>query len=135
VLLTNSQFGDPAGIYRTLLNLVVKDGASTAKPPTVAGPTMRDAGLDMLRQLQAGKLDRAKLGAEFSLFMSDAKVADASRRLGPLGEPTSTEVDGPFERGGMEVSRLHFSFATTKLDGLMYRTPDGKVQEFLVSKP
>jgi CubicO group peptidase (beta-lactamase class C family) len=136
VLLTNSQFGDPDGIYRTLLNLVVKDGATTAMPPKVKGPSMREAGLDVLRQLEAQHLDRSKLGEEFSRFMSDAKVADASQRLAPLGEPSSTEVEGPFERGGMEVCKLHFTFhGGAKLDGLMYRTPDGKVQEFLVSKP
>jgi D-alanyl-D-alanine carboxypeptidase len=135
VFLTNSQFGDPAAIFHTLLNLTVKDGAMSTKPPKVNGPTMKVAGLEMLRQIQHGSLDRAKLGEEFSLFMNDARVADASGRLLPLGEPTSTEVDGPFERGGMEVCTLHFSFGATKLDGLMYRSPDGKIQEFLISRP
>jgi D-alanyl-D-alanine carboxypeptidase len=135
VLLSNSQFGDPAGIFDALVGLVVKDGATTAKPPVVAGPSPRDAGLEMLRELQSGTIDRTKLGAEFSLYMTDAKVADAKSRLAPLGAPTSTEIDGPFERGGMEVVRLHFTFASTKLDGLLYRTSDGKVQELLISKP
>ncbi|MGO8997609.1 MAG: serine hydrolase domain-containing protein [Polyangiaceae bacterium] len=135
VLLTNSQFGDPGGIFRTILNLTVNDGIGAAKPPKVNGPSIREAGLEMLRGLQSGKLDRAKLGAEFSLFMNETRVKEASRRLQPLGEPTSTEVEGPRERGGMEVSTLHFSFGSTKLDGLLYRSPDGKVQEFLVSKP
>jgi len=135
VLLTNSQFGDPAGIYRTLLALVVKDGAPGAKPPTVPGSTMKDAGLAMLRQLQSGTLDRGNLGAEFNLFMTDARLREATARLSPFGEPTGTDVDGPFERGGMEVSQFHFSFHSGRLDALMYRTPDGKVQEFLVFRP
>jgi hypothetical protein len=35
----------------------------------------------------------------------------------------------------MEVSVLHFAFASAKLNALLYRSADGKVQEFLVSKP
>jgi hypothetical protein len=135
VLLTNSQFGDPDGIYRTILGLVVKDGAESARPPKVNGPSIKEAGLALLKELQSGHLNRAKLGAEFSLFMTDSKVSDAARRLAPLGDPTSTEVEGPFERGGMEVSRLHWSFGGTKIEGLMYRSPDGIVQELLISKP
>jgi len=135
ILLANSQFGDPSAIYRTVLSLVVKDGANGAKPPKVNGPAMRETALEMLRALQNGKLDRTRLATEFNLFMSDARVADAARRLAPMGEPTHTEVEGPFERGGMEVSKVHFSFGSGKLDALMFRSADGKVQEFLVSKP
>ena len=135
VLLTNSQFGDPSAIYRTILDLVVKDGASGARPPAVSGPPPKDVGLSLLHQLQAGALDRARLGSEFSLFMTDARLQEASRRLQPLGEPTGTEADPPGERGGMEVSNIHFTFASTKLDAWLYRSPDGKVQEFLVFKP
>jgi len=135
VLLTNSQFGDPASIFRTLLNLTVTDGLGAAKAPKVDGPAIRDAGLEMLHELQSGHLDRTKLGDEFSLFMTDGRVKEAAERLRALGEPTNTEVEGPRERGGMEVSVLHFTFGGVKLDGLLYRTPDGKVQEFLVVKP
>lgn len=35
----------------------------------------------------------------------------------------------------MEVSVLHFTFGNTKIDGMLYRSADGKVQEFLVMKP
>ncbi len=135
VVLTNSQFGDPSSIYRTLLSLVVSDGASTAKPPVVRGPSAKAAAVAMLHQLQAGVVDRSKLGAEFSLFMTDERVRDAAARLAPLGEASSVEAEGPSERGGMEVTTLHFSFATTRLDGWLYRSPDGMVQEFLVFKP
>jgi hypothetical protein len=67
--------------------------------------------------------------------MTDARVKDAAQRLAPLGEPTSTEVEGPGERGGMEVSTVRFAFASASLAAWLYRTPDGKVQEFLLFKP
>ena len=35
----------------------------------------------------------------------------------------------------MEVVTVHFTFKSgKKVKGLMYRTPDGKVQEFLIYK-
>jgi CubicO group peptidase (beta-lactamase class C family) len=135
VLLTNSQFGDPGGIFKTILDLTVKDGADEAKPPKVAGPSIRETGLEMLHALQRGTVDRAKLAPEFSHFLNDARLKEANLHLQPLGEPTNTEVEGPRERGGMEVSTLHFTFASMKLDAVLFRSRDGKVQEFLVSKP
>ena len=38
------------------------------------------------------------------------------------------------ERGGMEVATVLFDVGGTAARGLMYRTPDGKVQEFLFSR-
>ena len=37
-------------------------------------------------------------------------------------------------RGGMEVSSLRLMLGSTPATTLMYRTPDGKVQEFLFSR-
>jgi hypothetical protein len=34
----------------------------------------------------------------------------------------------------MEVSRASFTFAKGVLKGVIYRTPDGKIQQFFVSK-
>jgi hypothetical protein len=34
----------------------------------------------------------------------------------------------------MEVVTVHFTFKTAKLKTLMYRSPDGKIQEFLIYK-
>ena len=42
---------------------------------------------------------------------------------------------GPIrERGGMEVSSVRLVLGTTPASTLMYRTPDGKVQEFLFNR-
>ena len=38
------------------------------------------------------------------------------------------------ERGGMEVASIHFKFKTAELGGLLYRTPDGKIQQLLFRK-
>jgi D-alanyl-D-alanine carboxypeptidase len=39
------------------------------------------------------------------------------------------------ERGGMEVTTTRLTFAAKTLEVLMYRTPDGKIQEFFVDEP
>jgi hypothetical protein len=39
------------------------------------------------------------------------------------------------ERGGMEVSSVRLTFGTGALDALMYRSRDGKVQEYLLFRP
>ena len=85
-------------------------------------------------QLQSGRVDRSRLGDDFNAFLTDAKVQGASARLGPLGPPTSVLVDEVSERGGMEVVTVSFSFAAAKLQAAMFRSVDGKVQEFLIHK-
>jgi hypothetical protein len=34
----------------------------------------------------------------------------------------------------MEVVTVHFTFSTMKLDAVMFRSVDGKVQQFLINK-
>jgi hypothetical protein len=88
----------------------------------------------MLKAFQDGKVDRTLLGAEFDWFLTGKKLQGASERLKSYGEPTKVDVESTSERGGMEVSRTRFTFAKGVLRGTMYRTPDGKVQQFFVSK-
>ncbi len=84
--------------------------------------------------LQSGSVQRSQLGEDYSQYLTPARVQGASARLQPLGEPREVEVESTGERGGMEVSIVRFKFATTVLKAMMYRTPDGKIQEFLIQK-
>lgn len=103
-----------------------------APVPAIAGPPAEQAALGMLRQLQTGSVDRKRLGEDYSWFLTPARLQVAREHLGPLGEPASTKVMDTSERGGMEVASVEFSWPARKARALMYRTPDGKVQEFLV---
>jgi hypothetical protein len=49
-----------------------------------------------------------------------------------IGQPKSVRLLSTFERGGMAHRELEFEFEKTSLDADLYRTPDGKVQEFLL---
>ncbi|MGP0068601.1 MAG: serine hydrolase domain-containing protein [Isosphaeraceae bacterium] len=136
ILLTNSEHLNPGAIHGTVLQLLVDDLKKPEAPavPKIDGPPAKEAALQFLHQMQAGKVDRDKLGEEFSVFLTDERVKSAAPRLKALGEPEKVEVESVSERGGMEVASIHFTFKTTELRGLLYRTPDGKIQQLLFRK-
>jgi CubicO group peptidase (beta-lactamase class C family) len=136
ILLTNSEHLDPGSLHRTILTLLLKDQTDKEAPevPKVLGPSAKDVALDFFHQMQTGKVDRSKLGEEFSVYLSDERLQSAAPRLKALGEPDKIEVQRTAERGGMEVTALRFTFKNTVLKASLYRTPDGKIQQLLFSK-
>jgi CubicO group peptidase (beta-lactamase class C family) len=56
-------------------------------------------------------------------------------RLRALGEPSAVDVEDTQERGGMEETMVQFTFGAVKLETTMFRSVDGKVQQFLITKP
>ena len=135
VALTNGDHVSLGPIPDALVPLLLRPGdGPDVSVPTISGPSAKEAALALLHQLQKGKVARGQLGADYDRFLSDAKVKGAAERLGPLGEPTSVEVEGLSERGGMEVASVRFTFPKVVLKALLYRTPDGKVQEFLINR-
>jgi CubicO group peptidase (beta-lactamase class C family) len=135
ILLTNDEHVDTAPLHTELVGLLLKDQVKQDKGvPKVQGPSAKDAALDLFRQLQAGKVERDRLGADFNEYLTDEKVRAAAGRLKALGEPTKVEVEDASERGGMEVTRVHFTFPGAALKAYLYRSPDGKIQEFLLHK-
>ena len=132
VVLINDEQSDPA-IAQAIVGLMTRD-ETPADLPKIAGPSARDAALEFFKAMQAGELDRSKLGEEFSVYLTDERVKAASSRLKPLGEPTKVEVVGVNERGGMEVASIRLTFKSVVLKGLLYRSTDGKVQQLLFEK-
>ncbi|MGH6631308.1 MAG: serine hydrolase domain-containing protein, partial [Burkholderiales bacterium] len=98
--------------------------------PAIQGVDAAQAVRDFLRELRERKVNRANLGEEFSIYLSDARIASAAETLSRT-EPSDFEPPVLSERGGMEVSRTPFKLGATPALALMYRTPDGKVQQFL----
>jgi CubicO group peptidase (beta-lactamase class C family) len=133
VVLSNFDSYDAVNtIYSKLMAAVL----TTAAPyiPVISGPQAVEAHTLMLKSFQKGRVDRSLLGDEFNWYLTDKKIQAASLRLNPYGDPTKVDVLSVSERGGMEVSRARFTFAGSTLMGQMYRTPDGKIQQFFVSK-
>ena len=91
--------------------------------------------LAVLRALSGDAvLDRATLGDEYSHYLADHKVQKAAPRLKALGDPVKIDVEDVVERGGMEVASLRITFKSAALKALLYRSPDGKIQQFLLYK-
>lgn len=132
VLMTNCDHLDAGSLNTELVSLLLKSQAETPQIPTVKGPKPKEAALEFFHQMQAGDIKRDALGEEFSIFMSPERVAEAKDRLKALGEPDKIEVDAVYERGGMEVAVIRFTFKDVKMKGSLYRTPDGKIQQFLL---
>jgi hypothetical protein len=100
--------------------------------PVVEGIPALDAIADMLNQLRKGNVDRSRLGEEFNAFLTPDRVRAASVSLRRLGRPKKMDLTRTRERGGMEVSVVNLKLGRQEARAVMYRTPDGKIQEFLV---
>ncbi len=115
-----------------------KPQAGTVRPqpgtPEVAGPPVAELAAGFFASLQAGRVDRSLLGQEFNWFLTDRKVDEAAARLKAFGQPLSVTVESIGERGGMEVSTTRLEFEAGSLRVLMYRTPDGKLQQYFVQR-
>lgn len=136
ILLANSEHLNLGVIHDTILRLLINDLKPPPIPdvPQVDGPPPREAALAFLHQMQAGRLDRSKLGEEFNAFLTEERVQAAAPRLKALGEPESALVESVAERGGMQVASIRLRFKAIELHGLLYRTPDGKIQQLLFRK-
>jgi len=114
--------------------LAKKEPPSKPDVPKIAGPSTLDTAKAFFHRLQTATVDRSELGEEFSWFLTDAKIQGAAARLKPYGDPTGAKIESIGERGGMEVSTIRLAFKSGVLKTLMYRTPDGKIQQFFISK-
>lgn len=117
-----------------LVNDVVALLNKAHRPPPlqVVGPSAENVAREVFAAIQSGRVDRSRFGEDFNVFLTDVKVDGASARLRPLGAPTEVHVEDASERGGMEEAVIRFAFGATKLQVVMFRSADGKVQQFLI---
>jgi CubicO group peptidase (beta-lactamase class C family) len=135
VVLANAEHVDPAALGRELMGLLLKDEAQRAQAvPKIAGPAATDAARAFFKQMQSATVDRSQLGEEFSIWLTEERVRAAAPRLQALGEPKDVEEQRIRERGGMEASRIRFTFASGVVEANMFRSTDGKIQQFLLTK-
>ncbi len=105
-----------------------------ADVPKVAGPSALEAATAFLSQLEQGKVDRSTLGDDFNALLTDKHIADDRASLAAVGRISDVRVVRTVERGGMEVAAVQFKVGTTAAGSSMYRTPDGKIQQFLINR-
>jgi CubicO group peptidase (beta-lactamase class C family) len=131
VILSNSDFSPIGALNQELIAKVMPKSPDV---PSVAGRSALEAAKKFLTELERGQVDRASLGEDFSIFLTQAKIDAGKRALNAMGPISNVRIGGVGERGGMEVATVLFDVGKTPSRGLLYRTPDGKVQEFLFSR-
>jgi len=132
VVMANADWA--GGVLDAIESAVLEQLMPAADAPTVSGPPAREVALDLLAQIRAGSVDRALLGDEYSAFLTPARLAAMSQSLVEAGDVADVQAGPIRERGGMEVSSLRLRIGTTAASTLLYRSPDGKVLEFLFSR-
>ena len=125
VLLANADFGVSRPLREAILAKLLPPEEAI---PAVQGLPAREAAAALLRQLREGKVDRDTLGEEYDAWLTPERVASAFPQKGEVSE---LEVVDRYERGGMEVAKLRFRVGNVPAEALLYRTPDGKIQELL----
>ncbi|MEO8426696.1 MAG: serine hydrolase domain-containing protein, partial [Verrucomicrobiota bacterium] len=131
VVLLSNKDGALGSLPEILTALVLKEESSI---PKVAGLPAADAVKKVFFDLQAGTVNRTQFREEFNLYLSDEKIAGAAKRPQPFGSSKTSEVVRSHERGGMEVTTTRLSFETQNLQVLMYRTPEGKIEQFFIDE-
>jgi len=135
VLMANSEDARVEVLHDQLLTLLLKTQTSVPSVPKIAGPIAREAVIEIFNQLQTGQIRRENLGDEYNVFLSEERLQRSKSRLEALGELQSVAVEQTVERGGMEVANANLTFMNgRKIRVSLYRTTDGKVQQFLLYK-
>lgn len=130
VIFSNTGFASTAGIVNALVQRLTPHG----DVPAVSGLSAIDAAQQFLASLERGTIDRSTLGDDFNALMTDERVATDRKSLATHGPITDVRVVRTVERGGMAVAVVQYKVGTTLAQSLMYRTPDGKIQQFLVDR-
>jgi D-alanyl-D-alanine carboxypeptidase len=133
VLLTNGDWFAFAAIVE-LNNVIMQKLMPKVDVPVIHGQPALDAARVFLAGLRQGTVDRATLGDDFNAFLTADLLVSARASLGRLGAITDLKVTNTVERGGMEVAVLQFKVGAVRSQALMYRTPDGKIQELLMGR-
>jgi CubicO group peptidase (beta-lactamase class C family) len=133
VLMTNVENVQPAlfDLYASIVGTLLPP---RPEPPKITGSLALSVAASLMEQMQAGTPDRARFAEAFNTFLTPERVQAAAVSLGRLGEPKSIEVTSADERGGLEHTVILFKFDSANAEADMYRSPDGLVHQFLVSK-
>ncbi len=102
--------------------------------PTIAGPPALEAATQFLTSLEAGTIDRSTLSDDFNSLLTDAHIAADRASLARHGKVSNVRIAGLRERGGFEVATVLYTVGTTPARTAMYRSPDGKIQQFLIRR-
>jgi CubicO group peptidase (beta-lactamase class C family) len=130
VIMMCNQDGGLGGLPGQIFALLLKE--PTPSVPKIAGPTATDATKTVFTSFQKGRVNRSLFSEEFNHYLTDEKITGAAKRLKSYGPVRQVEMLTSNERGGMEVTTARLTFKNGTLKTLMYRMPDGKIEQFFV---
>ncbi|MEP7381973.1 MAG: serine hydrolase domain-containing protein [Gemmatimonadota bacterium] len=130
VTLANADFAATGEIFAALVSKLTPH----VDVPVIAGLPALEAAKQYLTSLERGTVDRATLGDDFNALLTDAQLAKDRASLAAHGRVSNVVLTSTAERGGMEVARVQYTVGTTRARTSMYRSPDGKIQEFLINR-
>jgi D-alanyl-D-alanine carboxypeptidase len=132
IVTVSSDYGDPGTIVRHVEPALLAATPSRSVP-VVNGPAPDTVARELVAALEKGRIDRRDLGDAYSVYLTPETLRAAAKSLKGWGRPSQAQTLNIAERGGMEVSTILLSFDKGLLTALLYRTPDGKIQEFFLS--
>jgi D-alanyl-D-alanine carboxypeptidase len=127
VVLANMDFAAIGPITEALLKALLPP----PPVPAVAGDSPTEAARALLTELRSGQVDRSRLAPAFDQYLTGERLADARHALAGLGPTGQIELLDQWERGGLAVSSLRMQLGSTPVNALLYRRPDGTIEEFL----
>lgn len=130
VTLANADFAATGEITSALIGKLTPH----VDVPKIAGLSATDAAKAFLASVEQGKVDRSSLGDDFNALLTDEHLAKDRASLAALGKVSDVLVRRTVERGGMEVAIVEYKVGNTAARTAMYRTPDGKIQQFLINR-
>jgi len=125
-----NQDGGYGAVPGQILSLLLKEPVPNV--PKIAGLPAAEMVKRKFTDYQKGRVNRKELSEEFNLYLTDEKIAGAAKRLKSYGTVRDVEILTTNERGGMEVTTARLTFRNGKLKTLMYRMPDGTIEQFFV---
>ncbi len=131
VIMTCNLDGGLGSLPSQVFSLLLKEPSNA---PTVAGAAVNEIVKSVFAGFQKGRVTRQQFGDEFNHYLTDKMLADTAKRLERYGRPAKLEVISAGERGGMEVTTTRVTFKNDELRVLMYRQPNGKIEQFFVYK-
>jgi D-alanyl-D-alanine carboxypeptidase len=133
----NTVIADVKGAVVVLTNEDAVNAAGTIsreiEPLLIGRSPEEERALTIFVGLQNGHLDRAKLTSNCNAYFSEEAIDDYSSSLKPLGEPLSFRQEFSGQRGGMTGRSFQIHFVDRDLNISTYETPDGKLEQYLVS--
>ncbi len=130
VTLANADFAATGEILSALISKLTPH----VDVPAIAGLPALEAAQQFLTSVERGTVDRATLGDDFNALLTDERLAKDRASLAARGRVANVVLTSAAERGGMEVARMQYTVGNTRAHSAMYRSPDGKIQQFLINR-